>query len=236
MMDCIEPKQTVYLYHPSINDDSDLLKDYNGFYQHYYKNDDINKHGTNTPNLFNDDDESIDDKKSQSPTRSHSRAMSVSYQSYQSTNGDDQNMAIIEPFDLINDNIQQHTHTHTSIDNNYKNKKILTEQEKEQKDTFFNTLNLYFAYAGNKYGIDHNNLMEDSNKTQLIQITHSILVWALRKMDTLWKQKPVQQKLQHYLKLHSFPEKDIIDIVMFGNKLTDENVQHLIKYRFDFKF
>ena len=230
MMDCIEPNQTVYLYHPSINDDTDLLQDYHDYYGHF--DSDRNNVYHYSTYSYNEDheDEDVDDQKSPS----FSRAMSMSYQShsYQSTNGGDidEHMQHIDVYDTYYSDYHQ---PHKRKPGKFKKlpQKELTRREKEEKDLFFTSLNLYYSYIGNKYGLTLD-VMSDPERTKLVQITHSILIWALRKMDDLWKQKASQEKLQKFLKYHAFPDQDIIDIVMFGNKLTDQNAKHLITYRY----
>ena len=183
-MDSIEPQQTIYLYHPSINQDSDLLKDYNEFYQPSYPDDEEKAYSV------------------------HSRAMSISYQSYGS-------MQSIQDMD------EMQTIEYTQKQN---------QTNDEADDMFFNSLNLYFAYDAAKYGIAQD-LMENVSRSKLMQLSHSILVWGLRQMDDLWQQKPVQDLFRRYMEVRSFTDKDITDAAIFGNKLSTENVRCLIEYR-----
>eukprot|EP00483_Globobulimina_turgida_P012089 UN12111 len=49
-------------------------------------------------------------------------------------------------------------------------------------------------------------------------------------MDNLWKKKEVQDKFTQLLKRYGFQEQVIINTIIFGNKLSDENAIHLITY------
>eukprot|EP01084_Bolivina_argentea_P205488 351036_1 len=199
LMDCISPNDTLYIYNPSINTDTVLIGEIINFYSHL-NNQQYNDNDNDNDYDYNTNDNKQSEINNNEDSQSY-RKMSIS-QSYQSQSGD------IDIKSTTNN-------TNTNTNNN-----------NDKKQTFFNAINLYFAYCGAKYGQDGG----AKHSSQLVQISHSILIWALRKMDNLWKRQDVQDKLREYLNTYCFEEEVVIDTIIFGNKLSDDNAMHLITY------
>ena len=103
--------------------------------------------------------------------------------------------------------------------------------EKEDEQERETRVALYNFYIASKYGRNED---EEYVRQQIrvLRDIYSLLVWALRKMGSLWSRKAAQSRLKRALKEYGFASDDIIRISMRGNAMTDEAAIQLIEDRF----